>query len=220
MDNAATPKQLSPLPRRRGRPNLNEGPALDRQLLVDKLIVLAQEKGIEALNMRSVAASLGVSTKLLYYYVRDKDEMVGLLSDAILARNPPDLSSPDWQTRLRTIARTNYDNFRQFPGLPAAMLARILRKTSLPQANALRKAIFQALEDAGLERAAAEEAFLLYSVVAVGGLTMLGVWVDGDDLEIGRSAVERSLFMGIDLVIFGITRLANGETGALPAFPG
>src|SRR3546814_1631608 len=43
----------------------------------------ARTEGVEALNMRRVARELGVSARLLYHHVRNKDEMVELLADEI-----------------------------------------------------------------------------------------------------------------------------------------
>jgi AcrR family transcriptional regulator len=67
------------------------------------LLKIAREEGLAAMNMRRVAAELNVSSRLLYHYMRDKDEMIDIMSDAITAQNMPDLSSPDWETRLRNV---------------------------------------------------------------------------------------------------------------------
>ena len=47
-------------------------------------IAVADAEGIDAVSMRRVAAELGLGTMTLYHYVRGKDELLDLMSDAIL----------------------------------------------------------------------------------------------------------------------------------------
>ncbi len=54
---------------------------------------IADAEGIDALSMRRLAAELGAGTMTLYHYVRTKDELLTLVTDAVmgevvLARRP------------------------------------------------------------------------------------------------------------------------------------
>jgi TetR/AcrR family tetracycline transcriptional repressor len=199
-----------PITRRRGRPASGEGPALDRDRLIERLLILARDEGIASLNMRRVAGAFGVSPRLLYHHVRDKEEMLDLLGDAIVARNPPDLSSPDWEARLRSIAKTGFEGYRLYPGLPAAILSRTLRRLDLPHAAALREAIFVALADAGLTPEQADEGYVLFSLITLGSLMMVeNIDAPGPELVVDEQKVRASLDMGIELLLFGIKRLAG-----------
>src|SRR6266508_2374264 len=47
-------------------------------------IAVADAEGVDAVSMRRVARELGLGTMSLYHYVRGKDELIDLMSDAIL----------------------------------------------------------------------------------------------------------------------------------------
>src|SRR5215467_13563766 len=70
-------------------------------------IVIADEEGFEAVSMRSVARALGSGTMTLYHYVRDKDDLVALMDDALMAEVlvPDDEFPEDWRDALTAIAR-------------------------------------------------------------------------------------------------------------------
>ncbi len=79
--------------------------ALDRERLVRVALELLDEVGLDDLSMRRLAERLGVTAAALYWYVRDKNELLGLLADAISAEMPlPDPSRP-WRTELEALAR-------------------------------------------------------------------------------------------------------------------
>ena len=72
------------------RPDAFATPARARQPLTREDLVRAglevlDEAGIDGLTMRSVAARLGVQSASLYWHVRDKDELLALIADAICA---------------------------------------------------------------------------------------------------------------------------------------
>jgi AcrR family transcriptional regulator len=194
-----------------GRRRLAEGPALDRQRLIEALVRLASSEGVAALNMRRVASELGVSPRLLYHFVNDKEQMLDLLGDAILDRDRPDLSSPDWAVRLRAIAAMVRRAFSGYPGLPAAILARSLTRVGSVHAIRLREEIFRALAQAGLSQQQADQAYVTFCALVLGGMVIVeqADTDGGRDLLIPRAAVERSLEAGLELLLFGIGRAAK-----------
>jgi AcrR family transcriptional regulator len=66
--------------RRRGRP-----PRISRDDIVDA----ACELGIENLTMAAVAERLGVTHQSLYGWVRDRDELIDLVSDRLIRQPTP-----------------------------------------------------------------------------------------------------------------------------------
>jgi AcrR family transcriptional regulator len=56
--------------------------------------------------MRRVAQRLGAGTMTLYHYVRNKDELITLMSDAVMAEVvvPADELADDWRTAVTQIA--------------------------------------------------------------------------------------------------------------------
>ena len=47
-------------------------------------LAIADSEGIDAVTMRRVARELGAGTMTLYHYVRTKDDLLALMSDALL----------------------------------------------------------------------------------------------------------------------------------------
>jgi TetR/AcrR family tetracycline transcriptional repressor len=70
---------------RRRRPDARPRPRLDLDLLVKAAVSLLDEEGLDALTTRRLAARLGVQSPALYWYVRDKEELLDLVAEAICA---------------------------------------------------------------------------------------------------------------------------------------
>lgn len=145
---------------------------LTRQLIASIAADLIKAEGIEALTMRTVAAKLGVSAMALYHHVADKDEIVRLVGDDILARiELPDPDSGDWRQLLTDVVHATHEALLSVPGMTSVLLTRTL----LPHARRLLFFCIGQFERAGLS---AEEAKLAYA-----GL---------HQLSIGRLMVEAS----------------------------
>ncbi|WP_261937239.1 TetR/AcrR family transcriptional regulator [Sphingomonas bisphenolicum] len=195
---------------RRGRPPQCEGPALDRARLIATLLDMARSGGIEALNIRPVARRLGVSPRLLYHHVRDKEEMLGLLTDEILRGRMPDLSAPDWESRLRSIARAVHMAYRDFPGSAAFILSRSANRLEQPNALAIRRAIFAALAEAGLTQPQSDEMLVIFSVIVLGNVVVAESLTDNDDrLAMQRDVVEAAFTRATDMLLSAIRAVAG-----------
>jgi TetR/AcrR family tetracycline transcriptional repressor len=123
------------------------------------------EVGLDGLTMRRLADKLGVKAASLYWHVRNKEELLGLLAEAIAAgvREPePDMS---WRERLETLA---WENRRVL--LAHRDAARILAGTPPAGANRLRLAeiTLRALLKAGLDHRDATYAAILLTDYATG----------------------------------------------------
>ena len=59
---------------------------VNRAGLADAALELVQEDGLDALTMRTLADRTGVKAASLYWHVRDRDELLELMADALLAR--------------------------------------------------------------------------------------------------------------------------------------
>jgi AcrR family transcriptional regulator len=208
----------APAPRRRGRRRLEDGPALDRERLIQALLTITETEGLQAVNMRRVARDLGVSTRLIYHHVADKDEMIDLLADHILGRHLPDLSSGDWETRLRRIADASRAALARHPGLAAELLSRSTRRVDQPNALWVRRELRRALADAGLDEALVDMAYVQFSVIVLGSLVLLeGLQGEGSESAVPASRAQTSIDLGLDLLMFGIRRIAGGGRAAVPA---
>ncbi len=149
-----------PEARRRGRP-----PRINRERIVEA----AFELGIENLTMAAVAERLGVSHQSLYGWVRDRDELVDLVSDQLIAglRLPTAAGPNDWRTTLRCLA----DGLRSIavrnPGFSAASL---IRYRMSPGYLRLNEHVVRALQASGAEPIAAQQIYETVTTVALGWL--------------------------------------------------
>lgn len=92
--------------------------ALSAEAIVETGLRIADEDGLEAVSMRRIASELRVGTMSLYHHVRDKDELLELMADAISAELlvPGDILG-DWRAALRAIAHRTRDTFLRHPWL-------------------------------------------------------------------------------------------------------
>jgi AcrR family transcriptional regulator len=93
-------------------------PRFTRDEIAEAAIRIADEEGLDALSMRHLAAELGAGTMTLYHYVRTKDELMTLVTDAIMGEVvvPPDESLPtEWREAVSVIARRSRDVMLRHP---------------------------------------------------------------------------------------------------------
>jgi AcrR family transcriptional regulator len=82
-------------------------PRLTREDLASTAVRLADARGLEALSMRRLATELDVGTMTLYHYVRTKDELLTLVTDAVMGEIvvPSTTTIPDgWRAALTLLA--------------------------------------------------------------------------------------------------------------------
>lgn len=128
---------------------------------------LIQADGVDALTMRTVAAKLGVSAMALYHHVDDKEEIVRLVGDDILAGiELPDPESGDWRQLLTDIALQSHEALLSVPGMATVLLTHKL----LPNARRIVSFCLGQFERAGLSRAEANVAYAGLHQLSVGRL--------------------------------------------------
>jgi TetR/AcrR family tetracycline transcriptional repressor len=60
-------------------------PALTREAVVARAIEIGTAEGLEAASLRRLAQELGVTTMALYRHVRDKQDLINAMTEAVLA---------------------------------------------------------------------------------------------------------------------------------------
>jgi AcrR family transcriptional regulator len=120
----------------RAEPSGRRAP-IARADIAEAAIAVADAEGIDAVSMRRVARELGLGTMSLYHYVRSKDEVIDLMSDAILGRQLVDEAElhNGWRPALRAIAVATRRNFERHPWILGALQP---RPRSVPGPNSLR----------------------------------------------------------------------------------
>ncbi|MFB7666081.1 TetR/AcrR family transcriptional regulator [Kitasatospora sp. NPDC056138] len=76
-------------------------PGLTREALAQAALRVLEREGIGGLSMRKVAAELGVKAASLYWHVRNKEQLLDLLTDALMADAEPPPREGDWREQLR-----------------------------------------------------------------------------------------------------------------------
>jgi TetR/AcrR family transcriptional regulator, tetracycline repressor protein len=70
---------------------------VNRVTLAATALELIHEDGLDALTMRTLADRSGVKAASLYWHVRDREELLELVADALLARVPTPAQRLDWR---------------------------------------------------------------------------------------------------------------------------
>lgn len=104
------PEERAPVPeppwlrsrRRKGPPRT----PLSREAIVDAAVRVLDREGLDGVSMRGVAEELGTTAGALYWHVRNKEELLGLVFDRVageLDLPPPDPSR--WEEQFKEVAR-------------------------------------------------------------------------------------------------------------------
>jgi AcrR family transcriptional regulator len=85
--------------------------------VLDAALAIADAEGFEAVSMRRVAERAGVGTMTLYSHVRDKEELLDLMHDSVMAEQHLDEVPTDWRSGLTAIARLARASYLRHPWL-------------------------------------------------------------------------------------------------------
>jgi AcrR family transcriptional regulator len=93
-------------------------PRLTRDDIAAAAIRIADAEGLDAMSMRRIAADLDSGTMTLYHYVRTKDELLTLVTDAVMGEValPAGFELPaDWREAIIMIATRSRDALLRHP---------------------------------------------------------------------------------------------------------
>jgi AcrR family transcriptional regulator len=74
---------------------------LNKDRVLRAAVTLADEAGIDAVSMRSLAQELGVVPMALYKHVANKDELIDGMVDVVVGEIDPPVPDTDWETAVR-----------------------------------------------------------------------------------------------------------------------
>jgi AcrR family transcriptional regulator len=84
---------------------------LSRERILERAVQIADAEGIEALTMRRLADDLGFEAMSLYRHVKNKDDVLGGILDAVLAEIESPAGAGDWDEAIRRSAISVTDAF-------------------------------------------------------------------------------------------------------------
>ena len=119
---------------------------ISRAAVVDAALDVLDEQGLDKVTMRAVADRLGVQHNTVRWHADNKQRLLVLMSDAILAGLDVDTLPPQWDDRVRALAR-----WTRTALLAHRDGARLLSGLSTTETNTYRLAdtMIQTLLDAG-----------------------------------------------------------------------
>ena len=121
--------------------------------MVDAAIALADDSGLEAVTLRRIAESLGVTPMALYRHVVNKDDLLDRMADQLYAELAPAEPTGDWWEGLAELARSTRSVLLAHPWA-APLFARPLAG---PHSVAVDEALSTSLTQAGFSPAEARE---------------------------------------------------------------
>ncbi|WP_250005646.1 TetR/AcrR family transcriptional regulator C-terminal domain-containing protein [Actinoplanes sp. M2I2] len=129
------------------------GTGPDRDLVVRTAITIADAEGLPGLSMRRLAGELGIPTMSVYRHVADREELVLLMMDKVMAANPPpprlDPARDGWRACVEALARLQWSMYRRHTWLAQAVS--FTRPLLAPHAMAHTEWTMRALEGHGLD---------------------------------------------------------------------
>jgi TetR/AcrR family tetracycline transcriptional repressor len=121
------------------KPRPRETAKLDRATIVEAAFAVLREKGLDGLSLRVLASHLGVQAPALYWHVRNKAELIGMMAATfgeVAAKAEP--REKTWAARL--IAYGHALRQAMLLHRDAARLCAIARPSEPPEENANRVA--------------------------------------------------------------------------------
>jgi AcrR family transcriptional regulator len=97
---------------------------LTKERVLQAAVVLADRDGIEALSMRKLGQELGVEAMALYRHVRNKDDLLDGVVDAVVGEIELPYPSRDWKDAMRTLVLSARQVMLRHPWAPRVILDR------------------------------------------------------------------------------------------------
>jgi AcrR family transcriptional regulator len=121
---------------------------ITRDDVITTALQIADDQGLEAVSMRSVAAKLSVTPMALYARVSGKDDLLDGLVEALMADIHLPADDLPWDERLRRLASAARATGKRHP---EALVLLLQRPVVAPSGHKFTEALFATLRQAGLD---------------------------------------------------------------------
>lgn len=150
---------------------------LTRDQIVTAAVAVLDAEGVAGLNVRRLGAQLGVAATAMYYYVRNKDELVTLAADTVWQElTLPDPAVAEWRCAATLLARELQSMISRHFWLLPAMSAHLIYGPGKARFDDCCLAVF---EGAGFAEADADHAaatMLMFVIGAAQGSAAERAW--------------------------------------------
>jgi AcrR family transcriptional regulator len=182
---------------------------LTRERVVAAGIELADRDGIESISMRRLAQELGVEAMSLYTHVRNKDDLLDGMADAVIGKIPRSADGGDWKASLRQMVLAARSIVLTHPWAPRLIAA---QTTPGPATLGYINTVLGLLREGGFTIAQAHHAVHILGSRALGFTQDL--FDDSGDLE-PETAANLASEIGAALPYVAEMALAVTRGGAL-----
>jgi AcrR family transcriptional regulator len=134
--------------------------------IVGAALTIADAEGLDAVTMRKVASSLGAAAMSLYRHVPNKDALLELMADRVLAELPYTDPEGRWQDEIYTFFLAFHDLLLEHPAVAQLMIEMALAG---PELTVRGENVFACLLRGGLDEPTAAQAITAFTWHTVGG---------------------------------------------------
>jgi AcrR family transcriptional regulator len=169
-------------------------------------MALAQRVGVDKVTMRALAAEAGTSASSVYYHVKDKNEMLDLLIEAIV----DSIEIPnkgDWERRLIILYTNAWHVLVAVPGSAALLQQRPHTRAAANMDLATRKL----LHESGLATADFDGAHAVLYIHLLGSVELAHRrYPDGATAK--QNAGMKSVFLfGVQVILEGLRHMSAAK---------
>jgi TetR/AcrR family transcriptional regulator, tetracycline repressor protein len=101
-------------------------PPLSREAIVDAALRVLDRQGAAGLSMRRIAEELGTGPGAIYWHVENKEQLIQLVFDRVIAELPlPEPDPEGWQEQLKQAARDERAVMQRHPGIAQLSFGRV-----------------------------------------------------------------------------------------------
>jgi TetR/AcrR family transcriptional regulator, tetracycline repressor protein len=139
---------------------------LSSDAIVGAALEIADAEGLHAVTMRRVGARLGSAAMSLYRHVPNKDALLELMADRVLAELPYPDPAGKWQDEIHSFFLAFHDLLLEHPAVAYVMIEMAIAG---PELSLRGEQVLACLLDGGLDEATAAQAITALTWHTVGG---------------------------------------------------
>jgi AcrR family transcriptional regulator len=139
---------------------------LSADSIVDAALKIADADGLGAVTMRAVGARLGAAAMSLYRHVPNKDTLLELMADRVLAELPYPDPEGEWQQEIHAFFLAFHDLLLEHPAVAYVMIEMAIAG---PEISLRGEQVLSCLLRGGLDEPTAAQAITALTWHTVGG---------------------------------------------------
>lgn len=173
-------------------------------MVIEAALDLVDSEGLPALNLRKLAARLGISAMTPYHYFDDKADLLAAMVGHALAPLASDLDpNLAWDNQINAAMHDFHDTLTRHPGVVELIIA----EADTVRLDDFRQALITTLRKAGLSRAHSVD--VLRSLTSyILGYTLLDRMRPEQP---GRTDPPASFDMGLEMMMRSLREDVNGR---------